>query len=143
MSQKEFALLKNFDNESYIIDLPLSTVLMTNKEECPWILLIPRKLKENGDPITQMNQLTEEDQMQLQSEITLASNVMEELFPCDRINVAAIGNMTPQLHVHVICRTKNDPHWPDTIWNKPLTEMEEKDMEIRAERIREEFEKFC
>lgn len=143
MPKKEFALLSNFNNDAYVIDLPLSTVLMTNKKECPWILLIPRKLKDNGDAITQMNQLNEEDQMQLQSEITLASNVMEELFPCDRINVAAIGNMTPQLHVHVICRTKKDPHWPDTIWNKPLEEINKNEVEKRSETIREAFEKYC
>lgn len=134
---ENFELVPGLAVKTHIIDLPLSTVLMEKKKECPWIFLVPKKAG-----ITQMNQLCIDDQIQLMKEIDLASNIMEQLFPTDRINVAAIGNMTPQLHVHVICRRKDDPHWPDVCWNKPLEDMTEAEISDRAQLIKEKFEEL-
>ena len=132
----EFTLVEGLAQKDFIIDLKLSKVLMEKKKGFPWIFLVPQKSN-----ITQMNQLSREDQIQLMNEITLASNIMEKLFPCDRINVAAIGNMTPQLHVHVICRTKNDTYWPDICWNKPMEDLSQNEREEMIKKIRTEFEK--
>lgn len=131
-----FELVPGLAKKEFVIDLPLSKVLMNDKKDFPWIFLVPKR-----ENIVQMNQLTHEEQHQLQDEITLASNIMEKLFPCDRINVAAIGNMTPQLHVHVICRQKNDPHWPDVAWNKPMDRLTKEEQVEVAAKIRAEFEK--
>ncbi|MBN2675963.1 MAG: HIT domain-containing protein [Alphaproteobacteria bacterium] len=130
----EFKLVPGLAKKEFIVDLPLSTVLMDDKKDFPWLFLVPRR-----ENTVQMNTLSQEDQIQLMKEITFASNIMEKLFPCDRINVAAIGNMTPQLHVHIICRTKSDQYWPDVIWNKPMDRLSKEEILKRAEIIRNQF----
>lgn len=82
-----------------------------------------------------MSDLNRADQHLLMDEIDFCSKAMEVVFNPDRLNVAAIGNMTPQLHVHIICRYAKDPHWPDVCWNKPLTEMTPDECETRAAQI--------
>jgi diadenosine tetraphosphate (Ap4A) HIT family hydrolase len=126
----DFTLLKQFDGKPHICDLKLSRVLL-NDTAIPWIFLIP--MREN---VLQMNHLSGEDQRQLMEEITAASNAMESLFPCTRINVAAIGNKTPQLHIHVICRTENDAHWPETVWQYSCEKLTAGECEIRQKSIK-------
>lgn len=58
-----------------------------------------------------------EDRLQLMREMALCEEVMQESFPCDQTNVAAIGNKCPQLHVHILCRKIDDADWPTTVWN--------------------------
>ncbi len=129
-----FELINAFKNKDFIIDLDLCRVLMEDKV-FPWILLIPRI---NG--ITQMNQLKESDSIQLIKEINFATNIMEKIFPTDRINVAAIGNKSPQLHIHIISRTKNDPLWPETIWGQEMEILDNKEKEKRIYLLKKAFE---
>ncbi|MDR3144237.1 MAG: HIT domain-containing protein [Puniceicoccales bacterium] len=124
-----FALLKQFSAKPHICDLSLSRVLL-NDTAIPWIFLIPMR-----DNVLQMNHLSEVDQRQLMAEINIASNAMESIFPCTRLNVAAIGNKTPQLHIHVICRTENDAHWPETVWQYSCAKMTGDECEIRRKAI--------
>ena len=81
-----------------------------------------------------MTALSMEERFQLMREIALAEKVMFKLFPCDQDNVAMIGNMTPQLHVHIVCRKQGDPDWPGTVWNSATAkyEPEEKQKIIAA-----------
>ena len=116
-----------------IIELPLSTVLL-NSTELPWVFLVPRRAN-----IVQMNQLDINDQLQLMKEISWMSNIMENLFPCDRLNVAAIGNKTPQLHVHIICRSENDGCWPETVWQYQCKQLSDEEYSRR----REQLKTFC
>lgn len=131
----QFELLNDFKTKEFIIDLKLCKVLMEDKVY-PWILLIPMK-----NDITQINQLSEDDSLQLMREINFASNVMEKIFKTDRLNVAAIGNKTPQLHIHIISRTKDDALWPETIWGQNIEKLSESDRISRSTLIKEEFEK--
>ena len=64
-----------------------------------------------------MLNLTMDERLQLMREIALAEKIMSDLFSPDQTNVAMIGNKTPQLHVHVLCRKEGDPDWPGTVWN--------------------------
>ncbi|MDR2737752.1 MAG: HIT family protein [Puniceicoccales bacterium] len=105
-----FSLLKQFENKAHIRDIGLCRVLL-NDTKLPWTFLIPMR-----PGVVQINHLDEVDQLQLMREINLVSNAMEKLFPCDRLNIAAIGNKTPQLHIHVICRAEDDGYWPETVW---------------------------
>ena len=130
-----FELIEAFQRKPHITDLKLCRVLMEDKI-FPWILLIP--MREN---VIQMNHLSEEDSLQLMKEINFASNIMESLFPTDRLNVAAIGNKSPQLHVHIICRTKDDPFWPETIWGQKMEKLSEPELNDRVNSIKEAFEK--
>jgi len=77
----------------------------------PWLVLVPAR---NG--ITGMHQLAASDGATLMTEITRASDLLEKAHKPDRINVAALGNMVPQLHVHVIARFETDPAWPGPVW---------------------------
>lgn len=131
----KFELLESFKNKDFVIDLPLCTVLMEDKE-FPWLLLIPRKPN-----VKQMNYLSLEDRIQLMQEITLTSNIMEKLFPTDILNVAAIGNKTPQLHVHVISRNKHDSLWPEVVWGKDMKKLTEEERNERVKIIKEEFQR--
>ena len=131
----QFELLNDFKTKDFIVDLKLCKVLMEDKVY-PWILLIPMK-----NDITQINQLSEDDSFQLMREINFASNVMEKIFKTDRLNVAAIGNKTPQLHIHIISRTKDDALWPETIWGQNIEKLSESDRISRSTLIKEEFEK--
>lgn len=126
-----FDLLDAFKNKEFICNLDLSTVLLEDKE-IPWILLIPRV--ENARQITD---LSFEDQITLLKEINLCSSVMKNLFECDQLNIASIGNKTPQLHVHIVCRTKKDFLWPQAVWDKEIPNLSETEKTHRSDKIRQ------
>jgi diadenosine tetraphosphate (Ap4A) HIT family hydrolase len=92
-------------------DLILSRLLVSNDATCPWLLLVPRRLG-----ASEITDLDAEDQRQLMTEIAVVSQALKTITACDKINVAAIGNMVPQLHVHVVARRRDDPAWPKPIW---------------------------
>jgi diadenosine tetraphosphate (Ap4A) HIT family hydrolase len=92
-------------------DLPLSRVLVINDANYPWVLLVPRRPE-----ITEIVDLDEVEQAQLMTEITRVSRAVREVTKCDKLNVAALGNMVPQLHVHIIARFRSDPAWPKPVW---------------------------
>lgn len=99
-------------------DLPLSTVLLCNDANYPWVILVPRRAD-----IREAFQLSETDQLQLMTESNGVLELMNQHFDADKMNVAALGNQVPQLHVHHIVRYQNDDAWPGPIWgavpNKP------------------------
>ena len=71
-----------------------------------------------GSAITEIYQLSEQDQQVLQQESSLLAKKLASLFNADKMNIAAIGNMVPQLHIHHIVRYKNDIAWPGPVWGK-------------------------
>jgi diadenosine tetraphosphate (Ap4A) HIT family hydrolase len=92
-------------------DLPLSRVLLIDDANYPWILLVPRRPN-----IVEIVDLGEADRVQLMAEIATASKAIKAMSGCRKINVAALGNVVPQLHVHVIARGPGDPAWPKPVW---------------------------
>jgi diadenosine tetraphosphate (Ap4A) HIT family hydrolase len=92
-------------------DLPLSRVLLINDANYPWILLVPRRPN-----VVEIVDLDFVEQAQLMNEIAHASRTLLGITGCDKINVAALGNVVPQLHVHVIARSRNDAAWPKPVW---------------------------
>ncbi|MDR3030872.1 MAG: HIT family protein [Holosporales bacterium] len=131
-----FELLDAFKKKEFIRDLKLCKTLMEDKEY-PWILLIPMR-----DNIMQINQLSEEDSVQLMKEIRIASKIMNELFDSERLNIAAIGNKTPQLHIHIISRKSSDSLWPKTVWGMQMKKLTDSEKIDRADKIRESFSKI-
>jgi len=93
-------------------DFPLSRVLLINDANYPWLLLVPRR-----KAINEIIDLAAPEQTELMGEITHASRALKEVTRCDKINVAALGNVVPQLHVHIIARSRDDPAWPKPVWN--------------------------
>lgn len=116
--------------KDYVCDLPFCTVLFEDNRNYPWIFLVPKK-----DNVKSMRDLTHSEHLTLMSEIEKAEQVMAELFHPTQTNVAMIGNMTPQLHVHIICRFEGDPAWPGTVWS-------EKAVPYAAEEKKEIIEKI-
>lgn len=109
-----FQLHPQLDADSVTIgDFPLSQLLLINDANYPWFVLVPRKVD-----ITEIYQLSEQDQAQLTRESALLSQLITEQFSADKINIAALGNMVPQLHIHHVVRFKNDPSWPHPIWGR-------------------------
>lgn len=92
-------------------DLPLSRVLLANDANYPWLILVPRL-----PGLTEIIDLDENEQVQLLAEIDRAARALKSVTPCDKLNIAVLGNMVSQLHVHVIARRHSDPAWPKPVW---------------------------
>ncbi len=107
-----FELVPGLAKKDHITDLKLCTVLFEDNRFYPWIFLVPKR-----EHVKNMTFLSMEDRLQLMREMALCEKVMTELFPHDQTNVAMIGNKTPQLHIHILCRKDGDPDWPTTVWN--------------------------
>jgi diadenosine tetraphosphate (Ap4A) HIT family hydrolase len=120
----------------FIIDLPLSRVLLEDEQHYPWLMLVPRK-----PHVSRLMDLSIQDQLQLIKELDLAQRIMWDEFQPTQLNVAAIGNKVPQLHVHVIARNQNDPAWPNTVWDHPVRlKYEEKNKSILIQKLSEQFQ---
>jgi len=95
----------------FLADWPLSRVLRMNDRTYPWLILVPRI-----GGIREIIDLEASEQQILMQEIARASEALKRLRRPHKINVAALGNMVPQLHVHVIGRDEGDPAWPKPVW---------------------------
>src|ERR1044072_649653 len=91
--------------------LPLSRVLIINDANYPWLLLVPRRAN-----IVELIDLDEIEQAQLMTEVTRVARALRTVTNCDKLNIAALGNAVPQLHVHVIARFRSDAAWPKPVW---------------------------
>lgn len=111
----EFELHPNLKNKSFVTDLPLCRVLLEDESHYPWVMLVPRRMG-----ISRIMELPISDQLLLLQELDLVQKVLWKQFNPAQLNVAALGNKTPQLHVHVIARQTNDPAWPNTVWDHPV-----------------------
>jgi diadenosine tetraphosphate (Ap4A) HIT family hydrolase len=93
-------------------DLPLSRVLLMNDRRFPWCILVPRL-----PDLRDFHEVPQERRLELFAEIERLSLALAHHGKADKMNVAALGNMVPQLHVHVIARTTTDAAWPGPVWN--------------------------
>ncbi|TAK48618.1 MAG: HIT family protein [Xanthobacteraceae bacterium] len=92
-------------------DLPLCRVLAISDANYPWLLLVPRR-----PGVTEILDLDEVAQAQLMTEITRVAGALKAVTACDKLNIAALGNVVPQLHVHIIARRRSDAAWPKPVW---------------------------
>tara|TARA_B100001769_G_C21835491_1_gene453593 strand:- start:169 stop:567 length:399 start_codon:yes stop_codon:yes gene_type:complete len=103
---------KNFLKSShYVKDLQLCSIRLHDNLKFPWLILIPRRKN-----ITDMSELNSKDQILLMKEIIYVSKIVKKLFNTSKLNVEKIGNVVPQLHIHIIARNKNDSSWPLSVW---------------------------
>ncbi len=92
-------------------DLPLARVLLANDANYPWLILVPRV-----PGLVELIDLEENAQVQLLGEISAVARALKKITACDKLNIAALGNQVPQLHVHVIGRRRSDAAWPKPVW---------------------------
>ena len=92
-------------------DLPLCKVLVIKDANYPWLMLVPRRPEK-----VEIIDLDEVEQAQLMAEVSRAARALKDITKCDKLNIAALGNMVPQLHVHVIARRNSDAAWPRPVW---------------------------
>ena len=105
-------LNKNLFKESYfIVELNLCNIRLIDNSRFPWVILIPKKKN-----ITDITELNLKDQILLMKEIVFCSKLMKKIFKTKKLNVEKIGNIVPQLHIHIIARSKKDSTWPLSVW---------------------------
>lgn len=94
-------------------DFPLCRLLLMNDINFPWFILVPKR-----QDIREIHELAEDDQRQLLKESSSLSRQLVKVFKADKLNIGALGNMVPQLHLHHIVRYRDDPCWPAPVWGK-------------------------
>ena len=103
---------KSFIKNSHLItDLKLCSIRLIDNAKFPWIILIPKRKN-----ITDFSELNSKDQMLLMKEIVHCSKLMKKIFKTKKLNVEKIGNIIPQLHIHIIARFTQDSTWPLSVW---------------------------
>ncbi len=100
-----------------VAELALSRAVLMDDARFPWLILVPRRAA-----MTELVDLGDADLALLTVEIRLASAALRTLFAPDKLNVAAIGNIVPQLHVHVVARKHGDAAWPGPVWGFGIRE---------------------
>jgi len=110
--QSNFDLHPKLEGDTkQVLDLPLCRVLLMNDCRYPWLILVPRR-----PDVREIHGLDATDRFQLMEEIAGCSAALEREVDAFKMNVAALGNQVPQLHVHVIARFENDPAWAGPVW---------------------------
>jgi diadenosine tetraphosphate (Ap4A) HIT family hydrolase len=99
-----------------VLDLDLCTVRLMNCKALPWLVLVPRRVN-----LREITDLEENERRKFWDEIHAASLILKNLFNPHKLNVAALGNVVPQLHMHIVARFENDLAWPKPVWgNLPI-----------------------
>lgn len=119
-----FVLDTRLHEDTWLIgDFPLCRLLLSNDSNYPWFILVPRR-----EGISELFQLDDRDQQLMWSETTDLAGLLKGLFGADKMNVATLGNVVSQLHMHVIVRYQTDAAWPGPVWGKhsakPYTQAE-------------------
>ena len=126
---------KNFLSSShYINDLKLCSIRLIDNQKFPWIILVPKRKS-----ITDISELNSKDQLLLMKEIVYCSKLMKKTFQTSKLNVEKIGNIVPQLHIHIIARKKNDSSWPLSAWVVKEKKYLKSDLEKIIEKITTAF----
>ncbi|MFG0583907.1 HIT family protein [Pseudomonas sp. zjy_9] len=94
-------------------DFPLCRLLLMNDASYPWFILVPRR-----EEVSEIFQLDGADQRQLWQETSLLAEILKDTFAADKMNVATLGNVVSQLHMHVIVRRRDDAAWPAPVWGR-------------------------
>ncbi len=124
-----FVLDHQLEESSFFIeDWDLCRVALKSDKTWPWLYLVPRR-----KDIREIYDMAVADQEQLIREISRASRALKDTYSPEKINTAALGNMVPQLHVHVFARFTDDPAWPKPVWAVQQNEIPYTDSEAKTE----------
>lgn len=108
-----FSLHPQLEKDTLLVgDLPVCRVLLMNNAVFPWLILVPKR-----PALRELFDLENGDYKTVMDEVRLVTEQFAAFSKADKINVAALGNMVPQLHIHIVARFTNDPAWPNPVWN--------------------------
>ena len=126
---------KSFLKDSHLIaDLKLCSIRLIDNAKFPWIILIPKRKN-----ITDITDLNSKDQTLLMTEIVHCSRLMKKIFKTKKLNVEKIGNIVPQLHIHIIARTIKDSTWPLSVWVTKGKLYPKKELEKTINQLKKHF----
>lgn len=112
MINKMFVLNAQLESDSFFIaDLKMSRLLLMNDANYPWLVLVPRK-----ENMVELTDLSFDEQTEILKEINLVSHILKENLGAEKLNIATLGNVVSQLHIHVIGRFKDDASFPKPVW---------------------------
>jgi diadenosine tetraphosphate (Ap4A) HIT family hydrolase len=127
-----FILDERLQNDTVLIGrLPLSQVLLMNDKRYPWVILVPAR-----NDVFEYYHLSEIDRTQLMKESNFVAEKMADHFSAKSMNIAALGNVVPQLHQHHVCRLIDDPAWPGPVWgHSPAIPYSADELEVRVKDV--------
>ena len=102
---------KFLKSSHHTTELKLCSIRLHDNSKFPWLILIPKRKN-----VTDISELNSKDQILLMKEIVLVSRLMKKLFKTSKLNVEKVGNIVPQLHIHIIARYTKDSSWPLSVW---------------------------
>jgi diadenosine tetraphosphate (Ap4A) HIT family hydrolase len=109
-----FVLDSRLEQDTLLLgDFPLCRLLLMNDAQYPWFILVPRR-----EEVSELFQLDAADQQMLWMETTSLAETVKDTFGADKMNIATLGNMVGQLHMHVIARRRDDVAWPAPVWGQ-------------------------
>jgi diadenosine tetraphosphate (Ap4A) HIT family hydrolase len=118
MSTHAFELDARLKNDTrHVQSLSLCDVLLMNDARFAWLVLVPRRAQ-----LSEIADLSLDAQAMLWREVHIASQALQEVAPCDKLNIGALGNIVRQLHVHVVARREGDAAWPGPVWGSGKAE---------------------
>lgn len=98
----------------------LRLILLMKNAEVPWVIYVPKR-----SHLTELHELEDQDYQRVLGEIKNISRHMKQEFNAHKMNIANLGNIVSQLHIHIICRFENDYAWPSPVWGKPFQSLDE------------------
>jgi diadenosine tetraphosphate (Ap4A) HIT family hydrolase len=117
-----FLLNPRLDADTFLVaDLKISRLLLMNDSNYPWFILVPRK-----PDLVELTDLEMSEQIEVLQEINWLGKILKENFGAEKLNIAALGNVVKQLHIHVIGRTENDAVFPKPVWGNSVVKPYEK-----------------
>ena len=112
-------------------EFELCQLLMHKDANYPWFILVPKRPE-----VLEIYHLSEQERIQLMNESCMLAEALVDVFSPDKINIATLGNMVPQLHMHHVARYKDDGAWPHPIWGAmPAKEYQSEEMHHRIEAV--------
>ncbi len=129
-----FALDRRLDRDTVpLMWLGLCELRVMDDSRWPWVVMVPQR-----PGIEEIHELTPLDQAMLTFEIAMVGQALKTATACDKINIAALGNVVPQLHVHVIARNEGDPCWPGPVWgNGPAEPWRREDLHAFIDKVKQ------
>ena len=128
-----FSLDPRLQQDTLVLgDFALCRLLLMNDSTYPWLILVPRR-----EAVSEVFQLAADEQQQLWRETTLLAETLKDAFVADKMNIATLGNVVSQLHMHVVVRHRDDAAWPAPVWGRqPAVPYSREQLRVMRERLR-------